>query len=351
MRQPSHAVSDVVMPSLTDWGISVDADLMYRCLFTFGARTAAALERDLGISRRRVADGLDELASVQAAVAQRRGGRRGVMWVASPPSEVIAALRRHRPRRTGRGQRPGERRPLIEQVLAGPMPLGKGLRHLPSRALTRTRLAELVRVVRHEHLAMSPEPAYEAESVRSAVPLDRALLNRGVQMRILGAQPLGEDPLARYGRRPDEPLPDYREAASVPSKLIIMDRRIALFPVKPDDLDRGYLEVFQESVVRALTALFEEHWAAADTLREARMTQVPLTVRERDLVTLLAAGHTDATAARELRISQRSVSSAMRQLMDRLGVDNRFQLGLALGALHVQPSAADPQQPTVDVLR
>jgi DNA-binding CsgD family transcriptional regulator len=320
-------------------------------MIAFGAQTAAALARDLGISRRRVADGLDELASVRAAAAQRRGGRRGVMWAASPPSEVIATLHQHRLRRAGRGQRPGNRRPLTEQVLAGPVPLGEGLRHLPSRALTRTRLAELVRVVRHEHLAMNPEPAYEAESVRSAVPLDRALLNRGVRMRVLGALPVGEDPLAGYGRRPDEPLPDYREAVSVPSKLIIMDRRIALFPVKPDDLDRGYLEVVQESVVRALMTLFEQHWAAADTTQEARMTQMPLTAREQELVTLLAAGHTDATAARELRISQRSVSSTLRQLMDRVGVDNRFQLGLALGALHVRPSAADPRQPTVDVLR
>jgi DNA-binding NarL/FixJ family response regulator len=32
-----------------------------------------------------------------------------------------------------------------------------------------------------------------------------------------------------------------------------------------------------------------------------------------------------------MRISERSVSSIMRSLMDRAGVDNRFQLGLVLG--------------------
>jgi hypothetical protein len=36
-----------------------------------------------------------------------------------------------------------------------------------------------------------------------------------------------------------------------------------------------------------------------------------------------------------LRISARSVTNTLRALMDRLGVDNRFQLGLALGALEV----------------
>ena len=56
-----------------------------------------------------------------------------------------------------------------------------------------------------------------------------------------------------------------------------------------------------------------------------------LTARERALVELLAAGHTDASAARRLGCSPRTVSYTLRALMDRLGVENRFQLGLALG--------------------
>jgi len=63
------------------------------------------------------------------------------------------------------------------------------------------------------------------------------------------------------------------------------------------------------------------------------MPDVALTAREESLVALLALGHTDASAARDLRISARSVTNILRALMDRLGVENRFQLGLALGAL------------------
>ena len=61
--------------------------------------------------------------------------------------------------------------------------------------------------------------------------------------------------------------------------------------------------------------------------------QVTLTPRERAIVELLAQGHTDETAARELDLSRRTVGYALGGLMSRLGVDNRFQLGLALGAL------------------
>jgi DNA-binding NarL/FixJ family response regulator len=69
-----------------------------------------------------------------------------------------------------------------------------------------------------------------------------------------------------------------------------------------------------------------------------------LSPRERDLIQLLATGHTDTTAAATLRISARSVTNILRALMDRLGVDNRFQLGLALGALRVAspPSLLPP---------
>jgi DNA-binding NarL/FixJ family response regulator len=70
-----------------------------------------------------------------------------------------------------------------------------------------------------------------------------------------------------------------------------------------------------------------------------------LSGRERELVSLLAEGHTDVSAAERLNISARSVTNIVRHLMDRLGVENRFQLGLALGFLrkaHVPAPAAAP---------
>jgi DNA-binding CsgD family transcriptional regulator len=54
--------------------------------------------------------------------------------------------------------------------------------------------------------------------------------------------------------------------------------------------------------------------------------------RQRKLISLLLAGHTDSSAATRLEISPRTVTNILRSLMDRLGVENRFQLGVALGA-------------------
>lgn len=64
--------------------------------------------------------------------------------------------------------------------------------------------------------------------------------------------------------------------------------------------------------------------------------------REKALVELLAAGHTDASAARRLGVSPRTVSYTLQSLMDRLAVENRFQLGLALGTLGAQDVGDGP---------
>ncbi|WP_406001210.1 helix-turn-helix transcriptional regulator [Streptomyces sp. NBC_00829] len=53
--------------------------------------------------------------------------------------------------------------------------------------------------------------------------------------------------------------------------------------------------------------------------------------RQRKLISLLVAGHTDSSAAQRLGISPRTVTNTLRVLMNRLGVDNRFQLGVAIG--------------------
>ncbi|MFH9089326.1 helix-turn-helix transcriptional regulator [Streptomyces sp. NPDC017673] len=71
---------------------------------------------------------------------------------------------------------------------------------------------------------------------------------------------------------------------------------------------------------------------------------VPLDERQRRLISLLLAGHTDSSAAHRLGISARTVTNILRSLMDRLGVDNRFQLGVALG-IRMRPAPSPARRP------
>ncbi|MEJ3745793.1 LuxR C-terminal-related transcriptional regulator [Actinomycetes bacterium KLBMP 9797] len=322
-------VIGAAVPSLVRWGCSPDADLVYRALVTLGPRTARGLKEDLDLAVGRVERALDELVAIEAVVSRPSARRARGLWAARPSTDVVARLHR--------GRRRAE--PSLDARAAPPAPLtfGDGLRHLSSRALARQRLGELLDLAGQEHMSMQPEASFEAESVRAAQPLDRALLRRGVRMRALGVLPRDADPIVSVRRTDGERRPDYRQAAALPMKLIVVDQKIALFPVDPHHLEKGYLEVAQAPIVSALCALFERHWSRAWDPREEAMEELTLSARERALVVLLAAGHTDVTAAQELGISARSVSSILRHLMDRLEVANRFQLGVALGALRVVP--------------
>ena len=80
---------------------------------------------------------------------------------------------------------------------------------------------------------------------------------------------------------------------------------------------------------------------------ESGLPKITLSDRERELIALLSEGHTDVAAAERLGISPRSVTNILRSLMDRLGVDNRFQLGLALGFLRKAQASGSPSGRTV----
>ncbi|MFI5889636.1 LuxR C-terminal-related transcriptional regulator [Actinoplanes sp. NPDC051513] len=301
------------VPSLVRWGVSADADLVYRYLASFGPRPAGEVAADLGLAVRRVRAALDELDGCGAA------GTDGVRWRASPVDAAVATLRR---RALHPAAAPAGR---ADQVVA---------RRLPDRAATRRRIAELVTVERGEHLAMNPEQTFGAETLAIATPMDTELLRRRIRLRSLGRPPTDGD---RSTRRAEEFVRlggEYREAARLPYKLMIFDRRVALMAVDPLDLDGGTWEIDEPAVVAALVTLFVRHWSGATDPRRKGVPTVVLTPREKAVVALLAEGHTDATAAKCLGMSQRSVTYLLRGVMDRFGVENRFQLGLALGATH-----------------
>lgn len=71
-----------------------------------------------------------------------------------------------------------------------------------------------------------------------------------------------------------------------------------------------------------------------------------LTDRDRAIVEALSEGLTDVEVADRLGISPRTVAYALRALMDRFGVDNRFQLGLAIGAAEDVPIPGHDSIPT-----
>lgn len=336
------------VPSLVRWGVSADADLVYRCLASFGAQRAGAVAADLGMPVRRVRAALDELVATDLVQAIREPSAYGVdatIWRAAPVEAAVTRLRRRARRRT--------------MVASGPAAKANGpagrfepgappfaARRLPDRAATRRRIAELVAVERCEHLAMNPEQVFSAETLAIATPLDTALLRRRVRLRSLGHPPVDGDRSARRATEFARLGGEYREATRLPHKMMIFDRRVALMAVDPLDLDRGTWEIVEPAAVETLIRVFVQHWTDATDPRRNGVPAIVLTPREKAVVRLLAEGHTDSSVAEHLGLSTRSVTYTLRALMDRLGVENRFQLGLALGAMGAAtPPGSAPAEP------
>lgn len=346
------------VPSLTRWGLSSDADLTYRTLACFGPRAPRELASELGLARRRLDTALAELRSAGVAAPfedGRSNGRPGAAWVAGSPAKVITALRSRRLRLADQllqARRHHEVvRSLNDRLAQVGIPTAPGMggsitdgvRYLSSRALLRRRLAELVPRERQEHLAINTEQVFEAESTRASSPLERFFAERRVNVRVLGLPPADGDAVDPSAHLLASTSFQYRETFDTPLKLFVCDRRVALFPLDPMDFERGYFEVSHPGIVASLVGLFDQHWTTATDPQLHGVPGIVLSHRERDLIALLAHGHTDITAAQELRISARSVTNRMRALMDRLGVENRFQLGLVLGASRAAaPPSLDP---------
>lgn len=337
----SAVPSGVVVPSLVRWGVGADADLVYRTLASFGPRTIPGAARELGMPPRRVTEAIEELVTENAVYPLGNGRRTGLqpsestLWRALPPVEVIRLLRHRRLRVVDPWEQARrhvatvvgfELEPSSEALSNRQIKLVQGVGNIQGR------IAELGRIERHEHLTFSPEQAIDASTVAAASPLDRELLVRGVRVHVLGVPPADGDATAAHTENLYKLGARLRVAEELPIKLMIFDRKVALLPVDPLDSRRGALEIAEPSLVDRFVALFLREWDHARDPRRHGVPTVQLTDRERVLVEQLAAGHTDALVARRLSISARTIGYTLRGLMDRLGVENRFQLGLALGA-------------------
>jgi len=348
MSERDLAASVGVVPRLTRWGLSADADLVFRVLTERGPQTAAQLSGSLGLSRLRVADALDELTASDACRSGPtiRAGRRWSqtrLWHGRPPRHVLAGLVRRQVDAASATRTRGTFAKLVELgvELTDAGERAGTLRVLGGNTRVRMRLAELVAETRREHLSMHPEPMFAVDTVRAAAPLDHTLVAQGRRVLTLGVPATVGDTTAAHTAQLTAGGMEHRELPSLPTKLIIVDRRVAVLALDPHDIAQGALEVCDPPAVEELVARFLRLWATAGTSKNGPTMRIELTPRERAIVNLLAAGHTDSSASACLGLSRRTVLYAVQGLMERCGVQNRFQLGLVLGPMRDNPTGAD----------
>ena len=118
-----------------------------------------------------------------------------------------------------------------------------------------------------------------------------------------------------------------RTMPHIPMNALIIDGSVAVLPA---DSRKGSVAVLRlHSVVTAATELFERIWPDAVPLADNDIpVDTDLSLREREMLRLLALGATDEFAAAQLNISVRTVRRMVAQIMHRLGARSRFQAGV-----------------------
>ncbi len=176
-----------------------------------------------------------------------------------------------------------------------------------------------------EEMLVLDRPPY---ALAATNPVEPVSLGGGVQWRAIyspealqrpGA--LAEvDELAARGE-------EARVLPGLPLKLAIADRRIALMPLSFDfDTMRAAL-IRESTLLDALLELFDIFWARAVPLGSIATDQ-GLDESQRALLTLLISGFKDDAVARQLGISTRTMRRRIRELLDELSAENRFQAGV-----------------------
>ncbi|MEU0517096.1 LuxR C-terminal-related transcriptional regulator [Streptosporangium sp. NPDC006007] len=166
--------------------------------------------------------------------------------------------------------------------------------------------------------------------IDSAITLDRRVRERGVTIRSVGMDRLRGDPAAlTYARRLVDIGAEVRVAPTLPVRMLIYDRQVALVPFDPANSAAGAVQVTGKGAVAAILALFEQVWASALPIDSIpAKDDAGLSPQERELLRLLAEGLTDARAGRHLGISPRTVRRTVAGMMSRLGARSRFEAGL-----------------------
>jgi DNA-binding CsgD family transcriptional regulator len=337
-KESSLTVPRAAVVPLTRLGLSADADLVYRTLTGFGAQSVGRLSSSLGLTAFRIRTALDELTSLGAAIpatVDRRRAGEARTWTAAPPDSVVSTLRT-RQEQAARARFHLNRKLLsIAEIshLVGAPDLARldAVRLLPGPQVHR-RFVELGARTRHEMWSVQPEPTFSAAVVAKATEVDRSTADRGVAIRTLGVPAGVGDASDDYTTEMTDLDTQYRELPSQPVKMLIFDRTTALLPLVPGDPSRGALELTADSAVDGLVGLFHRQWERSRPPDQGATRRMKLTPRERAVIRLLAAGHTDATTSEALGLSARTIAYTLRSLMDRYGAQNRFQLGLMLGA-------------------
>ncbi|MER8224389.1 LuxR C-terminal-related transcriptional regulator [Streptomyces sp. NPDC094143] len=153
---------------------------------------------------------------------------------------------------------------------------------------------------------------------------------RGVGIRCICAESMVNVPGGRsHIQDLQEAGAEIRVTVLLPFRLLLVDSRIAYVYVADRDGRMPRLEITNAGTCQFVHQVFDYCWLAKTSSRIIEEDSIPLNFSERELIILrmLANGMKDEAMARALGVSTRTLRRAITDMMGKLGVSSRFQMG------------------------
>lgn len=313
-------------------GLSETSELVYLALLDCTGGDCHHLADHLDLTEREVCDALDELTRM--ALLQAGGNNRHQPRLVDPEVGMAALIARQQAEIARRQQKIEESKLALAWVLSQhsesrTKSAEPGVEHLIGPAAIRRRLRETAASCEWEACSFMPGGAEFEESLPVDQFLDSGAIDRGVRLRTIYLDSIRNHPSAiEYAHRLSELGSEVRTAPSLPLRMFIVDRRIALVQVNTDDDDESAVVVSIGGVASALYTLFESVWRTSAPLGLPRPRDADgLTGQGREALKLLGKGCTDEMIARRLGVSVRTARRVASELLARLDARSRFQAG------------------------
>ncbi|MEV7190043.1 helix-turn-helix transcriptional regulator [Kitasatospora sp. NPDC093102] len=336
---------------LESLGVGAAAEAVYQEMLKDSAAGVAEIGSRLGWAEERVRAVLDELA--QLSLVRPSWDNPDALRAIEPEVGLASLL----------ADREAELRRCQDEIDAGRQALelavseyshlsrnrrGSDMERLDDIDAVRLRIETLSASCTSEIMGFASSGAQSAASLAASRPLDLVTLERGVRMRTVYLSSVRNDaPTMDYARWLIRTGAQVRTAATLPPRMVIYDREIAIVPVDPEVTRKGAYIVNSPGIVASLCELFEQIWRSAtpvasnDEDKNEGENEHSLSAQELAILNLLAMGHTDEVVARKLGVSVRTGRRITASLAARLGAKSRFQVGvMAVARGWIDPAAA-----------
>ncbi|NML51227.1 helix-turn-helix transcriptional regulator [Streptomyces sp. R302] len=310
-------------------GLDERQESAYRALIALGAAEVTDLAHRLSLPEPDTERALRRLeAQGLAAQSSARTGR----WVAAPPAVALGALLT-------------QQRHELEQAELAAALLSEEYRSEAAEPVVHD-LVEVVTgasAVAHRFFQLQLGATEEVCALVTGKPIavsgmendaEELAAGRGVRYRVVIerevlALPSGLLELSAALGREEQ----IRVVDRVPTKLVVADRSLAMVPLTGRGAEPAALVVHASGLLESLMGLFESVWRDALPLRLGAGAQIsedeapgPDTT-DLEILSLLLAGMTDASVAKQLDLGLRTVQRRVKGLMELAAVTTRLQLG------------------------